>query len=71
MEKKIHRLFYFIFFLWLQLWLMDVPRLRFELELQPPAYTTVTAAPDLSHIFNLHKQLVARWILNPLSKARD
>ena len=34
-------------------------------------YTTATAILDLSHIFELHLQLAAMWILNPLSEARD
>ena len=33
---------------------MEVPRLGVKLELQLPAYTTVTAMPDLSRVFNLH-----------------
>ena len=32
---------------------MEVPRLGVEWKLQLPAYTTVTAMPDLSHIFDL------------------
>ena len=35
-------------------WHMKVPRLRVELELQLPTYTTATAALDPSHICNLH-----------------
>ena len=33
---------------------MDVPRLGVESELQLPAYTTASAAPDPSHICGLH-----------------
>ena len=33
---------------------MEVPRLGVELELQLPAYTSATATPDLSHIWDLH-----------------
>ena len=33
---------------------MEVPRLGVKLELQLPAYTTVTAVGDLSHIYDLH-----------------
>ena len=29
---------------------MEVPRLGFESELQPPPYSRATAMPDLSHI---------------------
>ena len=42
-----------------------------ELELQLPAYVTAIASPDLSHIRDLHHSSQQRWILNPLSKARD
>ena len=31
-------------------WHVEVPRLRVELDLQLPAYTTATAMPDLSHV---------------------
>ena len=48
---------------------MGVPRLGVGLELQPPAYTTATAVPDLSHICDLPHS--SRWILNPRSTARD
>ena len=33
---------------------MEAPRLGVESELQLPAYTTATAVPDPSHVFNLH-----------------
>ena len=35
------------------------------------AYTTATATPDLSHIYGLCHSLQQRYILNPLSEARD
>ena len=41
------------------------------MELQLPAYTRATAMPDPSHICGLHHSSQQRWILNPLSKARD
>ena len=50
---------------------MDVPGLGFELELQLLTYVTATAVPDLSHVCNLHHSLQQRWILKPLSEARD
>jgi len=50
---------------------MEVPRLGVEWELQLPAYTTVTAMPDLSHVYDLHHSSRQDWILNPLSEARD
>ena len=48
-----------------------VPWRGVELELQLQAYTTARATPDPSHICNLHCSLWQRWILNPLSEARD
>ena len=50
---------------------MKVSRLGAESEMPLPAYTTATATLDLSHICNLHCSPWQRWILNPLSKARD
>ena len=50
---------------------MEVPRLGAESELLPLAYTTATATPDLSCIYDLHHSSQQRQILNLLSKARD
>ena len=50
---------------------MEVPRLGVESELQLPAYTTATVIRDLSHVCGLHHNSQQRWILNPLSKARN
>ena len=50
---------------------MEVSRLGVESELQLLAYTTATAMPDLSHIFDLHYSSWQHQILNPLSEARD
>ena len=50
---------------------MEVPRLGVEFELQLPAYTTATATPDPSRIFNLHHSSQHHQILNPSSKGRD
>ena len=50
---------------------MEVPRLGVKSELQLPAYTTATAAPDPSHICGLHHSSQQCWILNPLIEARD
>ena len=50
---------------------MEVPRLGVKLELQLPAYTTVTATRDPSRIYNLNHTSQQHWILNPLSEARD
>ena len=61
--------FFFFFFLELYLWYMEVPRLEIELGLQPPAYATVTAVPDLSCICDLYQNSRQHQILNLLSKA--
>ena len=50
---------------------MEVPRLRVELEPQPPAYTTARALPDPSRICDLHHSSRQGQIPDPLSKARD
>ena len=49
---------------------MEVPRLGVALELQLPAYTSVTAVPDLSSICNLHYSSGQCRIFSPLSEAR-
>ena len=50
---------------------MEVPRLGVKSQPQLPAYATVTATPDPSHVYNLHHSSWQHWILNPLSDARD
>jgi len=50
---------------------MDVPRLGVQSKLHLSAYTTATAMPDPSCVFDLHHRLWELRILNPLSKARD
>ena len=50
---------------------MEVPRLGVESELQLLAYTTATATWDPSRICDPHHSSQQRWILNPLSEARD
>ena len=50
---------------------MEAPRLGVKSELHLPAYTTATAMPDLSHIFELHHNLWQHQILNLLRKASD
>ena len=35
------------------------------------AYTRATAMPDPSHIYDVHPSSWQRWILNPMSEARD
>ena len=61
----------FACFLGPYLWHMEILRLGMELELQLPAYTTVTATPHLSHICYLHHSSWQHLIPNPLSEARD
>ena len=62
---------FFFFFLAPHPWHMEVPRLGVKLQLQLPAYTTVTATQDPSHILDLHSNLWQCQILTPRSKARD
>ena len=62
--------FFNSFFLWPHLQHVEVPRLGVESELHLLAYTTTTATPDLSHLWDLHHSSGQRQILNPLSKAR-
>ena len=50
---------------------MEVHRLGVESELQMQAYTTATATPELSLVWDLHTGHGNAWILNTLSKARD
>ena len=50
---------------------MEVPRVGVQSELQLLAYTTATATPNLSSIFDLHHSSWQCWILKLLSKARD
>ena len=50
---------------------VEVPRLRVKSELQLLAYTTATATWDPSHTCDLHYSSWQRWILTPLSKAKD
>ena len=58
------------FFLGQHLRHMEFPRLGVELEIQLPAYITAIAQ-DLSHVHDLHHSSQQRWILSPLSEARD
>ena len=50
---------------------MEVPMLGVELGLQLLAYATATAVQDPSHVCDLHHSSQQRWIINPLSEARD
>jgi len=60
---------FFFFFLGPHPWHMDVPRVESELQLL--AYTTATAIPTPSHIYNLHHSSGQCQTLNPWRKARD
>ena len=61
----------FFFLLRLHLQHMEIPIQAVEFELQLLAYTTSTAMPDPSHVFDLHHSSWQCWILNPLNKSRD
>ena len=50
---------------------MEISRLAVEWELQLLDYTTATATPDRSCLFDLHHSSWQCQVLNPLSKARD
>ena len=50
---------------------MEVPRLGVKCELQLLAYTTATATPDSSCIYDLCCTLRQCRLLSPLSEARD
>ena len=50
---------------------MEILRLGVELELQPLVYTTATATPEPSRVFDLHHSSWQCWISSPLSEARD
>ena len=62
---------YFFSFLGLHPRYMEVPRLGGQSELPVLAYTTATAMPDLCCVCDLHHSSWQRWILNPLSEAKD
>ena len=63
----------FLFFVFRpHLWHIEVPGLGLKSELQLPAYTTAaTTTWDWICIYDLHCSLRQRWILNPVTKARD
>ena len=50
---------------------MEILRLGVKLELQLPTYTTATAMQDPSRVCDLHCSLWQRWIVDPLSEAKD
>ena len=62
---------WFVSFLGLQVWHMEVPRLWVESELQLPTMATATTMSDPSCVCDPHHSSEKRRILNPLSRARD
>ena len=50
---------------------MEVSRLGVKSELQLLAYASDTAMWDPNHVCDLHHSSQQRWILHPLSKAKD
>ena len=64
-------MFVYLLFLGPHPWLLEVPRLVVQPELQLLAYTTATATRDPSCICDLHHSSLEHWILNPLSEASD
>ena len=68
---RTHSLYLFIYIFLLGPWHMEAPRPGVELEVQPLAYATTKATPDLSHICNLCLRMWQHRIPNPLCEARD
>ena len=65
-------MFVFVFcLLELHLWHVEVPGLGVKLELQVPAYATVTATRDPSRVCTLHHSSQQHQIPYALSEARD
>ena len=69
-------LFIYFYFLFFCFWgphpqHIDVPKLGVESELRPLVYTTSTATPDPSRVWDLHHGSQQHGILNPLSEAGD
>ena len=62
---------FLFFFKGLQVWHMEVPKLRVQSELQLLAYTTATATQDPSPVCDLHHSSGQRQIPDPLSRARN
>ena len=70
-EQVLLDFFFFLVFLGLCPWQMEVPKLGVEMELPLLAYATATAMPDPSLICDQHHSSWQQWILNPTSEARD
>ena len=67
--ENLTRTFFFLPFYFFRA--APVPRLRVKSKPQLSAYATATATRDLSWVCDLHHSSWQRWILNPMSKARD
>ena len=65
--------FFFFFFVFLgqHPQHLEVSRLGVQSELQPLAYTRVTAKPRSGRVCDLHYSSWQHWILTPLIEARD
>ena len=50
---------------------MEIPRPGVKSEPQLPVYTTATATPDPSHVYDIHHSSQQLQILNPLNESRD
>ena len=70
-QWKIFKLRFLFFFLGPPPQHIEIPILWVESELQLQAYATATAAPDLSHVCNLHHSFWQHQILNAVSEAMD
>ena len=62
---------FFLFFVFLGPHPQHMEVLRLGVQSEPPAYTTATAMPDPSHVFDLYHSSWQRWIPNPQSETRD
>ena len=69
--NNIESSFFFLVYLGLHLWHMEVARVRVKSELHLLAYATVSAMPYPSRICDLQHSSRQRQILNPLSETGD
>ena len=68
-KELVNSIMHFLFFSWLHLWYMEIPRLGIKSELQLQAYATATATWDQSQVCDLHSSSRQYQILNQ-SEAR-
>ena len=71
MLVRVENFFFFFFLRAASMALKKVAGLGVESELQLPAYTIAIVTPDLSCVYDLHRNSWPCWILNPLREARD